>query len=63
MQPNNPHAYFGRGFAYKSLKKFDEAAEDLEKSKELDPLNPKLVVNFKKLYEVKYIQLCKPGEE
>lgn len=63
MQPNNSHAYFGRGFAQKALKKFDESAEDFEKAKEIDPLNPKLVVNFKKLYDVKYIQLCKPGEE
>jgi len=26
MQPKNSHAYFGRAFAYKALKKYDEAA-------------------------------------
>ena len=26
MQPNNPHAYFGRAFAHKALKQFTEAA-------------------------------------
>jgi hypothetical protein len=26
MQPKNSHGYFGRAFAYKALKKYDEAA-------------------------------------
>ena len=63
LQPKNSHAYFGRAFALKALKNYDGAAEDLEKAKELDPFNPKLIVNPKKIYEIKYIKLCEPGEE
>ena len=63
LQPKNSHAYFGRAFALKALKRYDEAAEDFEKAKELDPFNPKLIINAKKIYEIKYIKLCEPGEE
>ena len=63
MQPKNSHAYFGRAFAYKALKQYDEAAEDYEKAKELDPFNPKLIINPKKIYGIKFIKLCDPGEE
>ena len=50
MQPKNSHAYFGRAFAFKALKKYDEAAEDYEQAKQLDPFNPKLIINPKKIY-------------
>ena len=63
MQPKNSHAYFGRAFAFKALKQYDEAAEDYEKAKELDPFNPKLIINPKNIYEIKYIKLCDPGHE
>ena len=63
MQPKNSHAYFGRAFAFKALKKYDEAAEDYEQAKQLDPFNPKLIINPKKIYEIKYIKLCDPGDE
>ena len=63
LQANNSHAYFGRAFAYKALKDYEKSAGDFEKAKELDPANPKLIVNYKRLYDVKYIRLCKPGEE
>ena len=46
-----------------ALQKYQDAAEDFEKAKELDPLNPKLVVNYKKLKGITCIVLCKPGEE
>jgi hypothetical protein len=26
-------------------------------------MNPKLIVNYKQVYHVKYIKLCNPGEE
>jgi len=45
------------------VKRFSEAASDFEMAKELDPLNPKLVVNYKKLKGVGCIVLCAPGEE
>jgi len=45
------------------VKKFEEAAKDFEKAKDLDPLNPALVVNYKMLDKVDVIVLCEPGEE
>jgi len=47
----------------KQLKFYAEAADDFEKAKELDPLNARLVVNYKGLKGVKCIVLCEPGEE
>ena len=61
--PKNAHSYFRRAFSHKALKMYDEAAEDFEKCKSLDPLNPKLVVNYKKLSGIQCIVLCTPGEE
>ena len=61
--PKNAHAHFRRAFSLKALKRYSEAADDFERGKELDPLNPKLVVNYKKLKGVSCIVLCKPGEE
>jgi tetratricopeptide (TPR) repeat protein len=63
MQNKNAHAYFGRAFAHKALKNYDASAEDFERAKQLDPMNPKLIVNYKQVYHVKYIKLCNPGEE
>ena len=31
LQSNNPHAFFGRGFAYKLIKEYFKSAEDFEK--------------------------------
>lgn len=59
----NAHAYFRRAFSLKALKRYAEAADDFEKAKDLDPLNPKMVVNYKKLKGVSCIVLCEPGEE
>lgn len=42
---------------------FDKAADDFEKAKLLDPLNPKLVINYKKLKGINCIVLCNPGLE
>lgn len=70
--PQNAHAYFRRAFSYKRMKviqlvtikqRFEEAAKDFEKAKDLDPLNPALVVNYKMLDKVDVIVLCEPGEE
>ena len=61
--PKNAHAHFRRAFSLKALKRYSEAADDFERAKELDPMNPKLVVNYKKLKGVSCIVLCKPGEE
>ena len=61
--PKNAHAHFRRAFSYKALGYFTEAANDFEQAKSLDPLNPKMVVNYKKLKGVTCIVLCKPGEE
>lgn len=32
-------------------------------AKKLDPMNPKMVVNYKQLKGITCINLCKPGEE
>ena len=61
--PKNAHAHFRRAFSHKALKNYKQAADDFERAKELDPLNPKLVVNYKKLKGITCIVLCKPGEE
>mmetsp|Transcript_12096 Transcript_12096/g.13616 ORF Transcript_12096/g.13616 Transcript_12096/m.13616 type:complete len:221 (+) Transcript_12096:178-840(+) len=60
---SNAHAYFRRAFSHKALKNYAQAAEDFEIAKEKDPLNQKLVVNYKKLQGITCIVLCKPGEE
>ena len=61
--PKNAHAHFRRAFSHKSLKNFEQAAEDFEKAKILDPMNPKMIVNYKKLKGISCIILCKPGNE
>ena len=38
--PLNAHAFFRRAFVYKCLGYFEKAAEDFEKSKNLQPDNP-----------------------
>ena len=50
--PQNAHAHFRRAFSLKSLQRYDEAVNDYEKAKNLDPLEPKMVVNYKKLKDV-----------
>ncbi len=62
-QPMNAHAYFRRAFAHKALGHFEEAAEDFERARNLQPENPSLVVNYKKIFDVAYIELCACGEE
>ena len=63
LQPGNAHAYFRRGFTHKALKKYLEAAEDFNTAKTLQPDNPALVINSKKIHGVKCIVLCLPGQE
>ena len=61
--PKNAHAYFRRAFSLKALKRYSEAVEDFEKARKLDPMNPALVVNYKKLQGITCIVLCEPGDE
>lgn len=63
VDPLNAHAFFRRGFANKSMKNFDAAAEDFETAKRLDPLNPHLVVNYSQIHDIHVIVLCAAGEE
>ena len=67
--PKNANAFFRRAFSLKALKvsqtsqitslqNYSEAAEDFEQAKNLDPMNPMLVVNYKKLKGVGCIVLC-----
>jgi len=62
-QPENAFAFFRRGFAHKALKKYDEAAEDFMKARELSPTDPRLIINKKQIYQTKYRKLCEAGEE
>lgn len=61
--PKNAHAYFRRAFSHKALKHYSAAADDFEKARQLNPMDPKLVINYKQLKGVTCIVLCKPGEE
>lgn len=63
INPKNAHAHFRRAFSLKQLKRFAEAAEDFEAARALDPMDPKLVVNYKQLKGVQCIVLCEPGKE
>jgi Tfp pilus assembly protein PilF len=49
MQPANANAYFRRAFTYKALKMYHEAAEDMYRARELEPENPNLIINAKKM--------------
>ena len=62
-QPENAFAYFRRAFAYKALRQYEEAAEDFMKARELSPDDPRLIVNKKQIYSMKYRKLCEAGEE
>ena len=62
-QPENAYAYFRRAFAFKGLKKYEETADDFETARKLKPDDPKLIINKKQIYEIKYKKLCDPGEE
>jgi len=42
---------------------FSEAANDWEKAKKIEPDNEKLVINYKHVYDVNYIELQRPGKE
>ncbi len=63
LNRGHAHAYFRRAFALKAQKMFKEAAEDFERAKELDPLNQLLVVNYKNLKEVNFVEVYEPGED
>lgn len=61
--PKNANAYFRRAFSLKALKRYNEAIDDFEKCKLLDPMNSRFMVNYKKLKGVQCIVLCEPGHE
>lgn len=45
--PKNAYAHFRRAFSLKALKRYAEAADDFQQAKDLAPLDPKMVVNYK----------------
>jgi len=61
--PRNAHAFFRRGFAWKSLGDFDKAADDFETAKMLAPDNPHLVLNYSRIHDTEVVVLCAAGEE
>lgn len=63
LQPTNAHAFFRRAFTYKAMKRYHDAAEDFNTARKLQPNNPALLINAKKLHGVSCIVLCRPGDE
>lgn len=59
----NSKAYYTRGFVYKCLNDFQMAANDFETAKEIDPANHKLILNYKKINNIKYIKINDFGFE
>lgn len=42
---------------------YEDSADNFMKARELSPDDPKLILNKKQIYEMKYRKLCEPGEE
>ena len=63
LQSTNAHALFRRGFLWKKKKNYDQAAQDFEDAKKLEPENPALWLDYNRIGEMDHIVLCKPGEE
>jgi len=40
-----------------------QASEDFERAKQLDPSNPDLVVNYRRIHDTDVVVLCDPGGE
>jgi len=59
---NLQYCYFRRGFILKVLKRFNEATNDFEKAKNLDPMNPYLNINYRQLKGVNFVPIDVPGE-
>ena len=63
INPRNAHAFFRRAFAHKALGQYEDAADDFEKARELDPENPALAINYRNIGDVQCIVLCDAGLE
>jgi tetratricopeptide (TPR) repeat protein len=62
-QPTNARAIFRRAFSFKARGMYEEAAEDFEAAKEFAPDDPRLVINYRKVYSVACISLGPSGHE
>ena len=62
-RPRLANARFRRAFSYKSLGKFDESAKDFEDARQLQPHNPRLVINYFQMQNCPFIELVCPGQE
>lgn len=63
MQPTNARAMFRRAFSFKAEGLYEAAAEDFEAAKEFAPDDPRLVINYRKVYDVACISLGPCGHE
>mmetsp|Transcript_60465 Transcript_60465/g.141611 ORF Transcript_60465/g.141611 Transcript_60465/m.141611 type:complete len:681 (-) Transcript_60465:178-2220(-) len=63
LQPTNARAMFRRAFSFKAESMYEEAAEDFEAAKEFAPDDPRLVINYRKVYDVACISLGPCGHE
>jgi tetratricopeptide (TPR) repeat protein len=62
-RPRFANARFRRAFSYKSLGQFDESAKDFEDARQLQPQNPRLVINYFQMQNCPFIELVCPGQE
>ena len=62
-QPNNCNALFRRGLVLKALKRYDEAATDLEAAKALRPLDARFYMNYSHADVLLRLPVCRPGQE
>ncbi|KAL6754241.1 hypothetical protein V8C86DRAFT_2707685 [Haematococcus lacustris] len=63
LQPGNARALLRRGLCHYALRQEEEAARDLEAAKALDPADPSLILDYRRLREVDVVLLSKPGHE
>ncbi|KAJ9530780.1 hypothetical protein QJQ45_028667 [Haematococcus lacustris] len=63
LQPGNARALLRRGLCHYALRQEQEAARDLEAAKALDPADPSLILDYRRLREVDVVLLSKPGHE
>ncbi|KAF4657577.1 hypothetical protein FOL47_008384 [Perkinsus chesapeaki] len=63
LQPLNARAMFRRAFSFKALKMFEEAAEDYEAARELEPDDVRFVIDYRKIAEVEAVTLGPAGHE
>ena len=63
VQPGNAHALYRRGFTFRALGRYSEAAADFEAAKRSEPHNAALWLNYLDLGGDDLLEICRPGQE